>query len=227
MKTMLLLGLALAALNTGRAEVFRSRAGDRGDARMEAHRSEGGRDHRYHRDDREHRDHRGRTSVHVGIGYGRGPAYVSPWRHAPYWQGSYGYYSPVRHVPAYGYYAGYGVGYPHYNRYGYYGPGSYSANGLVLGALAGGIIGNNSGTFNHSAWRGAAWGAGVGWLLGTVADAHRRPVVYESGSTSAPASAAPVQAQPVATPPPQQVTIINNYYNTATPMSDANRLFGR
>jgi hypothetical protein len=41
------------------------------------------------------------------------------------------------------------------------------------------------------------------------------------------APAMQVQSQPVAQPPPQQVTIINNYYNSSTPMSAANGMFGR
>jgi len=64
-----------------------------------------------------------------------------------------------------GYYGGahYGGGY--YGGVSYYGDGYYggsaAANGLFLGALAGGIIGHNSGSFHHNGWRGAAWGAGV------------------------------------------------------------------
>jgi hypothetical protein len=100
----------------------------------------------------------------------------------------------------------------------------------VLGALAGGIIGNNSRAFHHDAWRGAAWGAGVGWLLGSVADANRR-VVYQNSAPVVVQSAAPapvpMQAQPAAQPAQQPVTIINNYYNTSTPMTGANQLFGR
>jgi hypothetical protein len=133
-------------------------------------------------------------------------------------------------VPAYGYYSGYGAGYPYYTDYGYsgsYGSGSAAGNGLVLGALAGGIIGHNSGDLRHSAWRGAAWGAGLGWLLGSVADANRRRVSYETAPVvvqQAPVSQ--VQAQPPAQAQ-QPVTIINNYYNTTTPMTSANGLFGR
>ncbi len=107
----------------------------------------------------------------------------------------------------------------------YYAPASrfnYSSaatNGLWWGALAGGIIGHNSGEFRHNGWRGAAWGAGVGWLLGSIADANRPTVVYEQPAVVAPAPVAPA---------PQPVTVINNYYgNTSSPMSSANALFGR
>jgi len=107
-----------------------------------------------------------------------------------------------------------------------YGYGGAAADGLWLGALAGGIIGNNSRSFHHNGWRGAAWGAGVGWLLGSIADANA--YAYSDYPRRVVGREAPVvvQAQPVA--PPQQVTIINNYYNTpATPMAAANNLFGR
>lgn len=104
-----------------------------------------------------------------------------------------------------------------------YGYGSGAANGLWLGALTGGIIGRNSGEFHHNGWRGAAWGAGIGWLLGSIADAHRREVVYSTPTVvTQPAVTTPAQ------PAPQPVTIINNYYgNTTTPMTSANALFGR
>ncbi|MCX6954288.1 MAG: YMGG-like glycine zipper-containing protein [Verrucomicrobia bacterium] len=127
----------------------------------------------------------------------------------------------------------YGGGY--YGSVGYYGDGYYggsaAANGLFLGALAGGIIGHNSGSLHHNGWRGAAWGAGAGWLLGSIADANRRAVIWERPvyvEQPAPVvvQQAPVQqAQPAAQP--QQVTIINNYYGNAAPMGQANSLFGR
>ncbi len=121
-----------------------------------------------------------------------------------------------------------------YGPYGYgYGYGSAANNGFWLGALAGGVIGHNSRGFHHDGWRGAAWGAGVGWLLGSVADAsygyrgygydygYSRPVVLRE------APVAQVQPQPAPAAQPQQVTIINNYYGNASPMSSANAMFGR
>jgi uncharacterized protein YcfJ len=167
--------------------------------------------------------YRDAPSVRIGVGYGsvrgHGHGYFGGGRGYYGRGGSYfGVYSPgyrYDYAPSYGYYGGYGAGYPYYDSYGHPGSGSAAANGLWLGALAGGILGHNSGDFRHNAWRGAAWGAGAGWLLGSIVDANRRPVVYES----APAPAAPPAA-------PQQITIINNYYN-ATPMSGANSLFGR
>jgi len=108
--------------------------------------------------------------------------------------------------------------------YGYYGyPGSAAVDGLWLGALAGGIIGNNSRGFHHNGWRGAAWGAGLGWVLGSIADAGYYSSGYPRTVVVPQAQAAP---QPAAAAP-QQVTIINNYYGNASPMSQANTLFGR
>ena len=122
-----------------------------------------------------------------------------------------------------GYHGGYRGGYD----YGYgYGYGGAAADGLWLGALAGGIIGHNSRGFHHNGWRGAAWGAGVGWLLGSIADANA--YAYSDYSRGVVVREAPVavQAQPAAQP--QQVTIVNNYYNApASPMVAANSLFGR
>lgn len=228
MKTTCCLLLAVATLTTARAEVFRSGAAhrSRGDVTVSAHRSG---DHRsyghgdYGRHDYGH--DRYRTHGHVGIGYGRGYGYYSnPW----YYRSGWGYYSPYRTWPTYSYYPGYGLDYPYYSSYGYGAGSSYAANGLLLGALAGGVLGHNSGDFRHSAWRGAAWGAGVGWLLGAVADANRQPVVYSSAPVvTQPAAVMPATTQPTAPAQPQQVTIINNYYNSATPMSGANSLFGR
>ena len=242
MKTTLTLCLALAAAATAHAQIFRTEAinGAVGRAHASAGRSGGdGRSNDRGGDRDGRRDHGGHVyrsdpRVHVGIGYGpsyRGYGY-SPYRHSHvgyhdgYFYGprSYGY--RVAYAPAYGYYSGYGYGYPYYDGYGYYGGGSAAANGLLLGALAGGIIGHNSGEFRHNGWRGAAWGAGAGWLLGTIVDANRRAVAYPA-ATAVTVPTQPVvqtQAQPAQ---PQQVTIINNYYNSSTPMSAANGMFGR
>jgi hypothetical protein len=140
-----------------------------------------------------------------------------------YYPGAYGY----SYVPSFGYYSGYGYGYPYYDTAGYYGYGSGAANGLLLGALAGGIIGNNSGDFRHNGWRGAAWGAGAGWLLGSIFDANRRAAVYQPAPVVYQPATVQAQVQPAAPTQPQQVTIINNYYNASTPMTAANGMFGR
>jgi outer membrane lipoprotein SlyB len=111
--------------------------------------------------------------------------------------------------------------------------GSYAADGLWVGAVAGGAIGHHRGfTRGRSAWVGAAWGAGAGWLVGSLLDANhgygrnffddgypRRVIVAERDAVAVQAAPAPSA--------PQQVTIINNYYGTSSPMSGANSLFGR
>lgn len=174
----------------------------------------------------------GAPAVRVGVGVNYGHGYYDR-RHGyfgnnyGYGRGYYdrgyygrGYYGSV-YVPTYSYYDGYGAGYPYYGDYGYYGTGSATANGLLLGALAGGIIGHNSGS--HNGWRGAAIGAGAGLVLGAIVDANRRPVAVQQ----APVVQGQVQAAPA--PAAQPTTIINNYYNAPapTPMSGANALFGR
>jgi len=109
--------------------------------------------------------------------------------------------------------------------YGYYDyAGSGTTTGLFLGALAGGIIGNNSRAFHHDAWLGALWGAGVGSAIGNAVETNRSAIVYAQ-PTIAPASTAIATQAPAAAAQP--ATIINNYYGTATPMAAANSLFGR
>ncbi len=95
----------------------------------------------------------------------------------------------------------------------------YAVTGTLLGGIAGAIIGNNS--RGHNAWRGAAIGAGAGYLFGSIAEnnARRREA----------AAAQAVAARPAPAAAPQNVTVINNYYGTsaAAPMAQANALFGR
>jgi len=162
-------------------------------------------------------------------GHGHRPLVVV--RHVPgYWHGPHGFsygfgigYRGGYRSPLPGYYPGYDYGYYPYADYRTASPASAAAGGLWLGALAGGIIGHNSGAFRHDAWRGAAWGAGLGWLVGSAVDANRRVIANQTAATQAYANGMQTQAQP-----PQQVTVINNYYNApVTPMSGANSLFGR
>jgi len=95
----------------------------------------------------------------------------------------------------------------------------YAATGTLLGGIAGAIIGNNS--HGHNAWRGAAIGAGAGYLFGSIAEnnARRREA----------AAAQVVTARPAPAPAPQNATVINNYYGNSAPapMDQANALFGR
>jgi hypothetical protein len=133
----------------------------------------------------------------------------------------------------------------------YYSRPDYRTTGVILGGVAGAIIGSHSHGSSHvgygyhnygyhnygyhnygyhnyghyhygygygNPWYGAVWGASLGYLVGSIAENHAQ---YQE------ALAAPAPA-PAAAPAPQPVTIINNYYNApATPMSAANGLFGR
>ena len=204
MKTTVAALFALLLVAPVQAEIFRPGGGR--SAPIDAPRGGSRGEHRPAPPSRwhEHPRHAGRV---IGFGYGYfGPGY------------GYAYYPGY----AYGYYPGYGSDYPYY---GVYGSPSVASSGMLLGALAGGIFGNNSSAFGHSGWRGAAWGAGAGLLIGSVVDAGRAreaqvrtpapTVVYAPAQTAAPAGSSP-----------SQVTIINNYYG-ASPMSAANSLFGR
>lgn len=205
MKTaLLLLGLAVVALSPAQAQVFRPHSFGSG-YRPGWHGPSRG------------WDSGPRWSVNVGFG----PSYY--WTHA--------YRAPVYVVDS-GYY---GYGYDYAPAYTYAQP-SYTASGTWLGAIAGAIIGNNSGSLGHNAWRGAAYGAGLGYLVGAVADssAARARAVSAAQTASAPVmTVAPAPAAAASTAAPaansqQPITIINNYYNGATPpMSQANGLFGR
>jgi len=107
--------------------------------------------------------------------------------------------------------------------------GSAAADGLFLGALGGGIIGHNSGgDWRHNGWRGAAWGAGAGWLLGSIFDANYGYYGYGYPRRVMVPATQPIaiQAAPAASAP-QSVTIVNNYYGDASSMAQANALFGR
>jgi hypothetical protein len=150
--------------------------------------------------------------VSIGVGYGHpgyGHGYGHGWRNHGYGYASFYYpgYSDVAYDP---YYDNAGV----YTR-------SAAADGLFWGGLAGAVIGRNSGSLGHDAWRGAAWGAGLGWLLGTVADMRRTTVVERP--VAQPVVVPAAAPAPAAAP----VTIINNYYAAPTSMSSANGLFGR
>ena len=44
-----------------------------------------------------------------------------------------------------------------------------AVSGAALGAIAGAVIANNSGSLGHDGLRGAAWGAGIGLIAGQIA----------------------------------------------------------
>jgi len=104
---------------------------------------------------------------------------------------------------------------------------SRASTGLLLGGIAGAVIGNNSGDLRNNAWRGAAIGATSGWLLGSIADQRAREraraseINYQSSAPEQTAPEAPAQSAP------QTVIINNNYYGPTSTMSSANSLFGR
>lgn len=103
---------------------------------------------------------------------------------------------------------------------------SYAATGTLLGGIAGAIIGHNDG---RHGWEGAAYGAGAGLILGSLADsaARRREEAQVTYVQPTPAETTTSTTTSTTTPPPQNVTIINNYYGNNTPMASANGLFGR
>ncbi len=243
MKTLLSLCLALLAVNVASAQIFRPRPVNGAVIGRGAHSGDRDRGPDGNRDRWSGQGGSPRGGYHdSGHGFGSYRHYGHHDRHHRHGHLNFGYFgSPFRYshfprysvVPSYGYYSGYGYGYPYYDSYGYYGTGSAATNGLLLGALAGGIIGHNSGTLHHSAWRGSAWGAGLGWVLGSVVDANRRAAVYQQPHVAyqqpqvALQPQVQVQPQPAAPAQPQQVTVINNYYNSSTPMSGVNGMFGR
>ena len=98
--------------------------------------------------------------------------------------------------------------------------GDYARTGLLLGGVLGAVIGHQD---DRRGWEGAAYGAGAGLLLGTLADRRAERIEAERRL----AEAERVQIEPAAAAP---VTIINNYYGgerPASPMTSANGLFGR
>ncbi len=215
MKTAFVLVLALAAFAPAQAQIFRSPVFGGAVLGAVIGRNSGSLGHNAWR----------------GAAYGAAAGLLLDGAFGPgYYGGGYGYYGAsnrrygwstpgvyvYRDAPVV--YADYGYDYNY--DYAFDARPNYPASGLWLGALAGAIIGRNSGSLGHNAWRGAAYGAGVGYLLGSVADSNVRRREVLAGYS------APVATTSAAATAPQQVTIINNYYNT-TPMSSANSLFGR
>lgn len=178
---------------------------------------------------------RHRVSHHSGHGWNR---------HHSGWRGSYGFgtgllfgslaagaydggYGWVDAPGVYVYRRPFAYGYgPTYYSYagdvdrGYSRP-NYATSGLWLGALAGAVLGNNSGDLGHNAWRGAALGGAAGLLLGSVAE--RQAQQREAAVVSAPPS--PIVTQPAVGPTVRP----SNQPPAPAPsaMTAANNLFGR
>lgn len=149
--------------------------------------------------------HRSTPRVHIGIDYNRG--YYGG-RHHGWHHARRGYFGP-RHFGHFGY------GRRHHRHHlGHRGFGwhlSYAPYASALGHPLGYDYGNGYG------YPQIEYGDYV-----YAAPAAR--MIAAQPASVAPASVAPVQA---VQPAPQQVTIINNYYNSSSPMSSANGLFGR
>ncbi|MEO6003232.1 MAG: YMGG-like glycine zipper-containing protein [Opitutus sp.] len=137
------------------------------------------------------------------------------------WRGGY-YYRPGYTYTDSDYY-----GYSDYDS-SYYGGSSYATNGLLLGGLAGAIIGYNSGGLHHNAWRGAGIGAAAGYLFGSIAENNarrREAILTQQAGNSGGAGEQPTSAAPAVVDTPAPVTAAK--LQSSTPMSSANSLFGR
>jgi hypothetical protein len=102
---------------------------------------------------------------------------------------------------------------------------NYAASGAMLGALAGAVIGHNSGDLGNNAWRGAALGGLAGLAVGAVAENRTRERERRMGTGEAGMVAEPVLAQgnavtPTASAPEWAVV-------RPSRMAEANRLLGR
>ncbi|MDF3057936.1 MAG: hypothetical protein K0R17_2151 [Rariglobus sp.] len=126
--------------------------------------------------------------------------------------------------PSYYYSSGPGYAPPVYHATPSHARPSRTATTTLLGGIAGAIIGHNH---HRQGWEGAAIGAGAGYLLGRLSEPARPGRRIFGGSSYIYHLQPRVVAVPAAQPP-QQITIINNYYGGAsTPMSNANSMFGR
>lgn len=178
--------------------------------RSARHEHESGRHERMERDRRNHGDYGRRDRWH-----GRTHKHARWHAHRPFYA-----YRPYRN---------FGYSYPFGSFYDPIHGGTYvgAPDGFWLGALAGGIVGHNSGAFRHNAWRGAAWGAGAGWLLGTIADANRSNRVYGAPQATLTPATVVVAAPTVQPQGETSVTVYNPQTGNASAMASANSLFGR
>jgi len=109
---------------------------------------------------------------------------------------------------------------------------NYALSGAVVGGLAGGVIGHNSGRRTGS---GIAIGAGAGLLLGGIAEhnarqreaeaAERAALIHQAAAVEAAQISSGEAMQRVVT---QQTTVVQTQIATSSPsMAPANTLFGR
>jgi len=168
--------------------------------------------------------HHGHSGPTFSFSFGAYPYYSS----YPYY--SYPAYSyPVYSSPVYSapYSSGYGYG-------GYTRP-NYAVGGTLLGALAGGIIGNS---VHHQGWEGAGIGAAAGLFLGSLAESNARareqsayaaPQLSYSQANYIPDAPVVNNAPTVNNAPsvPDAPRVPSSSYTPASSMSGANSLFGR
>lgn len=154
------------------------------------------------------------------------PGWSRHWNRAHHRHGWPGAYRPYRHhgyrvyrTPAI--YAGvvyrdigYAAGRP-----------DYRGTGLFFGGILGAIVGHNSGTLRHNAWRGAAYGAGLGYIVGSVAAKNARR--QEQLSLETEIAAAPAVAPALSLPAAPSLIATRSAPLATRPMSAANALFGR
>jgi hypothetical protein len=104
----------------------------------------------------------------------------------------------------------------HRERTGYYNHGYYGSPAYVGGYYHGG--------YGHRRYHGGYWGPRYGSYYNSY---YPEPAYVQPVGTAPFIEPTVVQQAPAPAPAPQQITIINNYYNSSTPMSSANSLFGR
>jgi uncharacterized protein YcfJ len=201
-----------AAIGAGTGLVLGSIAGDRSDHRYRMHRgySASPQVSYIHRSPRYYGH--GGFRLHAGHRHG--------WRNRGYYYGpSYVYLD--RNV--YGYDSGY-AGYGDWS----YGRPSYAGTGMWLGALAGAVIGNNSGDLRNNSWRGAAYGAAAGYVIGSIAENKaRRQEAAEAEAVVTPGSEQEQPVTPAQTKSTSSESVTSSNSRPSSSMSSANRLFGR
>ncbi len=173
-----------------------------------AGRGPGPRDGRHGFHHRHHHHHGGHGHYIRRHGWHRPHSRVSLW---------FGYPAYSR-IPSYSYYD---YAYPNWDT-----RPNYVASGAVLGALAGAVIGNNSGDLGYSSWRGAALGSVVGLAAGAVAEKRAREREEEAAAT-APTVTVSTQAPSAPEDEAKDERARMRSLEKPSRMAEANRLFGR